>query len=188
MPLAIFAGIKGHPEGAVFFSFRNKFCGVLVSSSHNRTVFSCLVAAGFAQLCHGGLEIDSQTIDSFQRLLSSPEDPSRCCVSSHSSSRCNLQWGDFSGVAIHGGVASSSRGYTHDIEGTKAAIAKLGVRCVFRGHQVRIPASVLILCTFPPGCLIPVCLPRTICTPQRTSWKHSRSPCVWCLWSCLRCV
>jgi hypothetical protein len=95
-------------------------------------------AAGFAQFCHGGLEIDPTTIDSFQRMLSSPVDSDRCLVSSQSSSRCNLQWGDFSGVAIHGGVASSSRGYTHDIEGTKAAIAKLDVRCVFRGHQVRI--------------------------------------------------
>jgi hypothetical protein len=94
-------------------------------------------SAGYAQLCHGGLETDGATLDSFQRLLSSPDEQARCCVSSQSSFRCNLQWGDFSGVAIHGGVVSSSRGYTHDIEGTRQAIAKLDVRCVFRGHQVR---------------------------------------------------
>ena len=105
-----------------------------------------------------------------------------------------MQWGDFSGVAIHGGVASSTRGYTHDIEGTKAAISKLDVRCVFRGHQVIIPvptslhfsrhhsahpqdhlhaAKNLVECFKEPVCLVPVELPQVVLPHQATNQPQS---------------
>jgi len=146
MPLAIFVGIKGNP------------------------------AAGFAQLCHGGLEIDTTTIESFQRMLQSPDETARCLVSSQSSSRCNLQWGDFSGVAIHGGVASSTRGYTHDIEGTKAAISKLDVRCVFRGHQDHLHAAKNLVESFKePVCLVPVELPQIDALKAHASWLSNHA-------------
>lgn len=119
LPLAIFLGIDGHAE------------------------------AGFVQCCHGGFANDrpswgrKSTMQHIQDLLAASEKVYQPVQATTGGSfLSDLQWGDFTGREIPGGVQPGhGRGAKFSISGSKAYLAAFGgvggpkIHYAFRGHQ-----------------------------------------------------